>query len=243
MGQSLSTLRWRRSVRSLQELAPRSTSIQELGPNLSREASISALDHVANYTSAKKQDITLVVVGGIINTIFLKNRRETHDVDFFNDNLPPAIVKCLARAAKSASKGNPILGQGWLNNRFVFFVPPHIRHILVNEALGQHEIVFQAPGLTLLAAPWEFLFCTKLHRLSGRGVSTATSYDQEDAVHYLERYISLQSTAAVPQRTVRFWFRQYLLDWTTETEELLPGVNSMYQSTFHVEHDPIIISS
>ncbi|KAI3115785.1 hypothetical protein CBS147333_1285 [Penicillium roqueforti] len=243
MGQSLSTLRWRRSARSLQELAARPAAIRDLSPNLSCEILISALENVAKYTSAKNQDITLVVVGGIINTIFLRSRPETHDVDFFNDNLPPATLRCLSKAAKSAFKRNRILGRGWLNNHVVLFVPSHVRRILLDEALEQHEVVFQAPGLTLLAAPWEFLFCTKLHRLSGRGVSTATSYDQEDAVHYLEKYISLQSTAAVAQGTVRFWFGQYLLDWTTETEELLPGVNSMYQTTFHVEHDPIILSS
>ncbi|KAJ9488952.1 hypothetical protein VN97_g4309 [Penicillium thymicola] len=95
MGQSLSTLRWRRSARSLQELAARPAAIRDQSPNLSCEILISALENVAKYTSAKNQDITLVVVGGIISTIFLKSRPETHDVDFFNDNLPPAALKCL----------------------------------------------------------------------------------------------------------------------------------------------------
>ncbi|KAJ5691609.1 hypothetical protein N7488_012344 [Penicillium malachiteum] len=242
MGLSLSTLRQRRNARSLRKLAARPAAIREPSPNLSRETLISALENVAKYSSAKKHDITLVVSGGIINTILLKSRLETHDVDFFSNNLTPAALKCLSKAAKCAFKKDRTLGQEWLNNHIILFIPSHIQLIILGEALEQNEVVFQAPGLTLLAAPWEYLFCTKMHRLSGRGVHTKRTYDQEDAVHYLERYFSRHSTAAVAQETVMFWFGQYLIEWRTETERLLPGVNSMYQTTFHVKHDPITLS-
>lgn len=62
-----------------------------------------------------------------------------------------------------------------------------------------------------MAAPWAYLFCTKIHRLSGSGISTVQPYDQDDAVHYLERYLSQHSTASVTQVTLRAWFAQYLL--------------------------------
>lgn len=111
------------------------------------------------------------------------------------------------------------------------------------EALDQHAIVFQALGLTILAAPWVYLFCTKIHRLSGSGISTAQPYDQDDAAHYLERHLSQHSTASVTQVIVRSWFSQYLLQWTTETEMLLPAVNSTYKIIFSVHHDPIDLSN
>lgn len=105
MGQSLSNLRRRRSARTLRGLAPRPT--RSSPPNLSRETLTNALRNVAAYLASKNQDITLIFVGGTINTMLLRNRPNTHDVDFFNDNLTPAEVKCLSKATKSAFKKNP----------------------------------------------------------------------------------------------------------------------------------------
>ncbi|CEJ57059.1 hypothetical protein PMG11_05767 [Penicillium brasilianum] len=151
MGQSLSNLRRRRSARTLQGLAARPTPSSP--PNLSRETLTNALQNVAAYIASKDQGITLIVVGGTINTMLLRSRPNTHDVDFFNDNLTPAEIKCLSKATKSAFKKNRTLGQEWLNNHTVLFIPLHIRRILTMEALDQHAIVFQASGLTILAAP------------------------------------------------------------------------------------------
>ncbi|KAJ6023517.1 uncharacterized protein N7446_013882 [Penicillium canescens] len=97
--------------------------------------------------------------------------------------------------------------------------------------------------LTILAAPWEYLFCAKVHRLSGSGISTVQLYNQDDAVHYLERYLSQHPTASVTQVTVRAWFAQYLLHWTTETELLLLAVNSTYKITSNAQHDPINLNN
>ncbi|KAJ5216370.1 uncharacterized protein N7498_002777 [Penicillium cinerascens] len=241
MGQSLSSLRRRRSAHTLRGLAARPT--QSSPPDLSRETLMNALQNVAAYIASKNQCITLIVVGGTINTILLRSRPNTHDVDFFNDNLTPAEVKCLSKATKSAFKRNRTLGQEWLNNHIVLFIPLHIRRILLMEALDQHAIVFQAPGLTIFAAPWTYLFCTKMHRLSGSGISTVQPYDQDDAVHYLEKYLSQHSTASVTQVIVRSWFAQYLLQWTTETAMLLPAVNSTYKIIFNVQHDPINLNN
>jgi hypothetical protein len=43
MGQLLSAIRWRRSTRSLQELAARPAAIRDLNPNLSSKILISAI--------------------------------------------------------------------------------------------------------------------------------------------------------------------------------------------------------
>jgi hypothetical protein len=241
MGQPLSSLRRRRRARTLRSFASRPTPCSPR--NLYRETLMNALQSVAAYIVSKDQGITLTVVGGAINTMLLRSRPNTHDVDFFNDNLTPAEVKCLSKATKSAFKSNRTLGQEWLNNHTVLFIPLHIRRILTMEALDQHAIVFQAPGLTLLAAPWAYLFCTKIHRLSGSAISTVQPYDQDEAAHYLQRYLLQHSTASVTQVMVRSWFAQYLLQWTTETEMLLPAVNSTYKIIFNVQHDPINLNN
>lgn len=241
MGHALSNLRRRRSARALRGIAacPAASSPS----NLSRETLMNALQNAAAYIASKNQDITLIVVGGVINTILLQSRPNTRDVDFFNDNLTPAEVKCISKATKSAFKRDRTLGQEWLNNYTVLFIPFHIRRILRTEALDQHAIVFQAPGLTILAAPWAYLFCTKIHRLSGSGISTIQPYDQDDAVHYLGRYLSQNHTASVTQVIVRSWFAQYLLQWTNETAMLLPAINSTYKIVFNVQRDPIHLNN
>lgn len=90
MGQPLSKLRRRRSARTLRSLAARPTPSGP--PNLSREALINALQNVAAYITSKNQGITLIVVGGTINTMLLRSRPNTHDVDFFNDLTPAGQV-------------------------------------------------------------------------------------------------------------------------------------------------------
>ncbi|KAI2785757.1 hypothetical protein POX_h09516 [Penicillium oxalicum] len=176
MGQSISTLRRRHSTRTLRDLAaPRDQTISP--PTLTRKNLTDALQNVADYLASKKQNITLIIVGGAINTLLLQSRTHTHDVYFFNDSLTAAEVKCLSKVAKSALKNNQELGSEWLNNRTVLFIPAHIRRVLMAEAIGQHTIVFQALGLTALAAPWEYLFCAKTDRLSGHGNSTVQPYD------------------------------------------------------------------
>ncbi|KAJ5095887.1 hypothetical protein NUU61_005243 [Penicillium alfredii] len=87
--------------------------------------------------------------------------------------------------------------------------------------------------------PWH----GRIHRLSGSGISTGQPYDQDDAARYLERQPSQHSTASVTQVILRSWFAHYLLQWTTETEMLLPAVDSTYKIIFSVQHDPINLNN
>ncbi|KND94162.1 hypothetical protein TOPH_01139 [Tolypocladium ophioglossoides CBS 100239] len=123
MGQSWSGRNRRRNAKSLAELAPRKTPGQEAPlPNLNRNTLLGALQNVAESINKRKGDITVIAVGGAVNTIYLQSRDATHDVDFFNDYLTPADFENLVHSAREVVKCDRSLGEEWFNNRTILFI-------------------------------------------------------------------------------------------------------------------------
>lgn len=61
-----------------------------------------------------------------------------------------------------------------------------------------NEVVFEEPGLRVLAAPWDYAFCAKLDRISGSTeLGTRKPYDLTDAVAYLHRYLATKRKRSV----------------------------------------------
>jgi hypothetical protein len=160
---------------------------------------------VAKYLDSKKLNVSIVTVGGAVNTVLLKSRASTGDVDFFyRTKTASAIVHEVVEGGKLAEKKLNLSSQ-WLNNHTVVFIEVQsfrkTVHRLLNfgyitqegtihdlyiEAIDQNEQVFSAKGLTVYAAPWNYALMTKLDRAAQQG---AKSYDMADAVDYLERLI------------------------------------------------------
>lgn len=131
--------------------------------------------------------MTLIAVGGAVNTMLLQSRTSTHDVDFFSAGLDNASGLLLEEAARAAEERSPVpLGGDWLNNSTTLFMARALRNELGQLAERQNDIVFRAPGLTVLAAPWEYAFCTKIDRMTKRNMRV---YDCADAAAYLNRLI------------------------------------------------------
>ncbi|KAI3584856.1 hypothetical protein IWW34DRAFT_268271 [Fusarium oxysporum f. sp. albedinis] len=193
MGQATSRWAQRRGADTLRELIPQKTSGHDVpAPNFRRETLLAALSNVAAAINKKHGNVTIIAVGGAVNTIYLQSREATHDVDFFNDNLTPEDFEHLVEGMgiRSASKKDKTLTSDWLNNRTIFFIPKDKQQTLSQQAYEQREVVFEEPGLTVLAAPWEYAFCCKIDRLSGAGLHTPESYDASDVVEYLHRYLT-----------------------------------------------------
>lgn len=185
MGQALTNLRRKRSAGALRELARRQDASET--PPLSQETLAGALQHVSAYLVSKNRKLTIIAVGGVVNTLLLENRMRTYDVDFFHESLSSKDAALLLRATRHATKQNAALAPGWLNNHTVLFIAGPIRRMLTTEAFNQNEVVFDATGLRLLAAPWQYLFCTKVDRIAQTRNNTLRPYDQTDAVYYLQR--------------------------------------------------------
>ncbi|KAK4142558.1 uncharacterized protein C8A04DRAFT_29835 [Dichotomopilus funicola] len=240
MGQSWSRLQQKKNAKSLLELAPKKTPGQdEPLEELDRGALLASLKAVAAYITKKKGNVTVIAVGGAVNTIYLQSRTSTHDVDFFNNRLTPAAFKLIVEGAAAAAKANPKLDAEWFNNRTILFIPRDQRDTLTEQSYAQNEIIFQEPGLTVLAAPWQYAFCCKVDRVAGGGIQAARPYDVPDAVNYLRRYLSRQGKTQVPLATVKEWFTQYSLRWTANCDIVVAQVNAGYKKLFKVTYNAI----
>ncbi|KAG2085297.1 uncharacterized protein F5147DRAFT_589099, partial [Suillus discolor] len=135
----------------------------------------------ATHLKSKKKQITVVAVGGAINTILLRAlRASTADVDFFS--IDAANNPVLRDGIKSAAKTMQ-LGEGWMNNHTALFIAPNTKTNLYNEAISDGVVIFDEPGLKVLAAPWMYCLVAKLEKAGKRG--NAKSYDMSDAAQYL----------------------------------------------------------
>ncbi|KAI1144708.1 hypothetical protein F4825DRAFT_476932 [Nemania diffusa] len=238
MGQSFSAWQQRRSANTLRELAPRRTPGQEVPiPNLTRDILLKALSTVASFITEKGGDVTVVAVGGAVNTIHLQSRMVTHDVDFFNSRMTTQEIALLVDGAKATAKRTKGLEGDWFNNRTILFMP--------------HEVIFYERGLKILAAPWNYAFYCKVDRISGGGihgqrypqvnaVHGAREYDLDDACHYLLQYVRSTETAQIKQSTIYTWFSTYQLRRNAQVGGTLDRVNVNCRNNFDLAYDIIV---
>lgn len=165
-----------------------------------------ALEYVAQYLAGKRQSLTVVTVGGALNTILLRSRQSTHDVDFFGSHLTHGQLELIDEAMQYAERMSSIpLGGGWLNNETQLHMAPDVRNFVTQAALEQNTVVFQEPGLKLVAAPWSYCFVSKSQRL---GSQYERSYDLDDAVNYLYQW-NHQGNESVTPQLIREFCRRY----------------------------------
>ena len=121
---------------------------------LDRPTLQAALTAMANFIASQHHSITIVIVGGAVNTLLIQNRRSTHDIDFFGTNIDSHQRILLDDAARCAERRSQIpLGGEWFDNQTMLWLPPNIHREVTQEALKQNEIVFEKEGLKVVAAP------------------------------------------------------------------------------------------
>src|SRR5437016_3496764 len=65
------------------EMVPIPTQNPAQQYDISRADLVQALGHVARYLQDNNANITIIGIGGVVNTVLLGSRDTTHDVDFF----------------------------------------------------------------------------------------------------------------------------------------------------------------
>jgi hypothetical protein len=147
-----------------------------------------ALGFMAEYLDRHNAEVTIVAVGGAVNTVYLQTRETTHDVDFFGPGNQARLLRDASKYAQAQSRVQ--LGANWLNNATTLYVGQALLEELFMEATEQNVVLFRHRGLTVYAAPWAYALCGKTNRMSGprEGVR---SYDAHDAAAYLHEYIQL----------------------------------------------------
>lgn len=166
-----------------------------------REDMEGALALMAEYLQGRDANITAITVGGAVNAIFLQTRPTTHDVDIFGSTLDNHARVLLDEAMQHAQQNSAVsLGTDWFNTETQLWMTHDIQENLTNTALERNVVVFQMPGLTLLAAPWGYAFTAKLSRIASG--TQVRAYDQDDAVAYSHQIILGRSNRPVRRATI-----------------------------------------
>lgn len=153
-----------------------------------------------------------MAVGGSINTVILRSRETTHDIDFFAESVTQQQKRALQDAARRvATTFRPRLDGDWLNNSTALFIDPSIRQQLEHDAVRQNVLLFSEPGLTVYAAPWMYLFASKLDRIAGGGKGTAQAYDPHDAYHFLQQHLLLAQRDTMTLAEIQSHLERYRL--------------------------------
>lgn len=186
-----------------------------------------ALTAMANFIDMQRQNITIITVGGAVNTLLLQNRHSTHDVDFFGTNLTNDQRILLDEAARYAEeKSQTPLGGEWFNNQTMQWLPPNVHRKVTQEALEQNEVVFHEKGLKVVAAPWNYALCGKMNRLVR--ADQARSYDVTDAASYLHYHI-LKHGGPVSAARIQRWCQAYQKD---TSNHVIRAVKKEYQRLY-----------
>lgn len=206
--------------------------IQYAQHELTRQNLLAALGYVAQYLREQGENMTLVAVGGAVNTILLQSRSSTHDVDFFGHVLTPPHLGRLRDAGRYAiERSSAPLSMDWLNNATAR-MPGVVEQLdeLVGASVSQNAVLFSNPGLTVVAAPWNYAFIKKVSRITQ---GTGRSYDAADAVAYLHQFIiSSNSNRPVTFETVQGWGKRYKALCPIE---ILQPINELYRQTHGVD--------
>ncbi|KAK4149396.1 hypothetical protein C8A00DRAFT_18898 [Chaetomidium leptoderma] len=188
-----------------------------------------ALDQVSQYIAQRDRHLSVIAVGGAVNTLYLRSRATTHDVDVFGSDFGNESRMLLDEAMHDAQQHIPGLGTDWLNTETQMWMPGPMHDELTQMARQQNIHVYRGQGLDILAAPWEYAFTAKISRIL-LGGNQARPYDLPDAVTYIHEYIRSHGNQPVPIATVLGWARR----WNHEiTEDVLKNrVNPEYRRRY-----------
>ncbi|KAJ5180003.1 hypothetical protein N7492_003213 [Penicillium capsulatum] len=189
---------------------------------INRDQLLLAFRHMADYLQKQRSNLTIYVAGGAVNTIYLRSRHTTGDVDFFGANGHSRLLKDASKYAQQCSKSQ--LGASWFNNSMSLFLSRPVEQELMAASHRQNAILFQMAGLTVYAVPWEYALCGKTDRLTKPG---KRPYDAADAVAYLYQCIKANGGRAIRAEQVQRWAQKY--DKAVSKQALLE-IDTLYKS-------------
>ncbi|KGO68083.1 Protein of unknown function DUF2204 [Penicillium italicum] len=171
---------------------------------INRDQLLLAFQYMADYLREKGVNLTIYVAGGAVNTIYLRSRHSTGDVDFFGSNEQSRLLKDASKYAQQQSKSQ--LGANWFNNSMSLFLNRALEQDLMGASHHQNAILFSKPGLTVYAVPWEYALCGKTDRLTK---PNKRPYDAADAVAYLHQCVKANGERAIQAQQIETWARKY----------------------------------
>ncbi|KAL4953980.1 hypothetical protein BDW69DRAFT_183954 [Aspergillus filifer] len=151
---------------------------------------------------------TIYVAGGAVNTIYLRSRHTTGDVDFFGSSQQGRLLKDASKYAQQRSKCQ--LGANWFNN-----------------SLSLVFLLLSEPGLTVYAVPWQYVLCGKIDRMTK---PLKRPYDISDAVAYLHECIKGYGGRAIQAKLIEGWAAKYEKAISTD---VLCEIDAAYKNKYN----------
>jgi hypothetical protein len=205
--------------------------LQQITRDVDSNTLLVALNHVSAYVADRGHRISVIAVGGAVNTLYLRSRLTTHDVDVFGSDFSNQDRILLDAAMQDARQRYPSLGTDWLNTETQMWMPGQMHYELTTGARQQNVKVFDGAGLTIYAAPWNYAFSSKISRILTGG-DQARAYDLQDAVTYIHEYIRSHGNQQVPVATALGWSKHY--HHQANENVLRNRVNSEYRKRYGV---------
>lgn len=179
---------------------------------------------MAEYIRQQNTNLTIYVAGGAVNTIYLRSRHTTGDVDFFGANEHSRLLKDASKYVQQRSQSQ--IGANWFNNSMSLFLTRDMERDLTGASQRQNAVLFQEPGLTVYAVPWEYALCGKTDRLTK---PDRRPYDAADAVAYLHQCIRANGGRAIQAQWVETWAQRYN---KAVSVQVLTEIDTLYVSKY-----------
>ncbi|KAK7428850.1 hypothetical protein QQZ08_004620 [Neonectria magnoliae] len=203
--------------------------IQPVSRTVDRGVLLAALDHVSAYIAQRHQHVSINTTGGAVSTLHLGSRSTTHDVDVFGSDFHNDARILVDDAMWDAQNHVAGLGTEWLNTEIQLWMPGPLHAELTVAAREQNTTVYDGPGLTIFAAPWEYAFSGKISRILTGG-DQIRPYDLSDAVCYIHQYIRATNNQPVSMATALGWAEHY--GHHTNEDFLRTLVNTEYRRQY-----------
>jgi hypothetical protein len=183
-----------------------------------------AFGYMAEFLEQRNVNLSIYVAGGAVNTIYLRSRHTTGDVDFFGANEQSRLLKDASKHAQQYSTSQ--MGANWFNNSMSLFLRRDQEQDLIAASHRQNVILFSKPGLTVYAVPWEYALCGKTDRLTK---PDRRSYDTADAVAYLRQCVKANGGNAIPVQSIEAWARKYT---KAVSVQVLVEIDTLYKTQY-----------
>ncbi|KAJ5177536.1 uncharacterized protein N7500_000235 [Penicillium coprophilum] len=191
---------------------------------INRDQLLLAFQYMADYLHGQGANLTIYVAGGAVNTVYLRSRHSTGDVDFFGSNEQSRLLKDASKYAQQHSKSQ--LGANWFNNSMSLFLGRAMEQDLMGASHLQNAVLFSKSGLTVYAVLWEYALCGKTDRLTK---PNKRPYDTADAVAYLHQCVKANGEHAIQAQQIETWARNYN---KAVSATVLMEIDTLYKSKY-----------
>ena len=150
-----------------------------------------ALKHAASFLHCKDLDFTIAAGGEVASTLLLQVKIVASDLQFFGDHLDTAQMNSVSEAMEYGEQmSNVPLKTAWADKGYFLQVNPDFHRSIMKEALQINKVVFEEPGLKVVAMPFSHMF---IYKASKVGTENESPADLDDLICYLHhRNIEVQ---------------------------------------------------